>query len=189
MSNLTMVMKEEREITPKITVEKVSQFKGMELSDLCDATEATMNDTYGFSIGFNRAEPPVRNVLESYFKGVLIIPERQLIVGRYDGTIAGSIQLVKPGPSNQTSSFACSVDNHFVAPWARGYGMAKMLLEAAEEEARNCGFTLLKLSVRATREAAIKLYESCGYIKWGTLDKYEFMAGKIVAGHFYYKDL
>jgi ribosomal protein S18 acetylase RimI-like enzyme len=172
-----------------IRVELLNEFKGEDLNDLCDATEATMKDTYGFSIGFHRSEPLVRDRLEAYFKGVLLVPERQLVVGRYDGTIAGSIQLIKPAASNQTSAFAASVDNHFVAPWARGHGIARKLLEEAENEARRCGLTLLKLSVRATREAAIHLYETCGYTRWGTLEKYEIMAGEIVAGHFYYKDL
>lgn len=176
---------------PKTTiiVEKLDVFKGADLSDLCDATEATMQDTYGFSIGFHRSEPLVRDRLEAYFKGVLLVPERQLIGGRYDGTLAGSIQLVKPAASNQTSAFAASVDNHFVAPWARGHGMARKLLEAAEREARACGITVIKLSVRATREAAIHLYEICDYKRWGTLEKYEIMAGEMVAGHFYYKEL
>lgn len=172
-----------------VKIEKVDALPGTDLQELCDATEATMNDTFGFSIGFNRSEPPIRERLENYFKGVLLVPERQLIIGRYDGTICGSIQLVKPARSNQTSAFAASVDNHFVAPWARGHGIARKLLEAAEEEARACKFTLLKLSVRATREAAIHLYETCNYTRWGTLDKYEIMAGEMVAGHFYYKDL
>lgn len=172
-----------------IVIEKLDKLQGVDLQELCDATEATMNDTFGFSIGFNSAEPPVRERLENYFKGVLLVPERQLIVGRYDGAICGSIQLVKPAASNQTSAFAASVDNHFVAPWARGHGIARKLLEAAEDEARHCKFSLLKLSVRATREAAIRLYQVCGYTQWGILDKYELMAGQMVAGHFYYKDL
>jgi ribosomal protein S18 acetylase RimI-like enzyme len=173
----------------KIVIEELSVFKGTDLNDLCDATEATMSHTYGFSIGFNLSNPLPRDSLESYFKGVLLVPERHLIVGRLDDTISGSIQLVKPSPSNYTSSFAVSVDNHFVAPWARGHGIAKALLNAAEQEAKRSGFKLLRLSVRATRTAAITMYENSGYHRWGTLDKYEVMANEIVAGHFYYKDL
>lgn len=172
-----------------ISVEQLTAFRGPDLADLCEATIVTMKDTYGFSIGFHLWETPSRDQLEAYFKGVLMIPERQLFIGRFDGTVAGSIQLVKPAPGNQTSSFAASVDNHFVAPWARGHGIARTLLEAAEKEAKSLGYSVLRLSVRATREAAIKLYENCGYKRWGVLDKYEIMADKIVAGYFYYKDL
>jgi ribosomal protein S18 acetylase RimI-like enzyme len=173
----------------EIIVERLTKFENNDLGDLCDATEATVFNTYGFSIGFQHSGLPERQYLEAYFRGVLIVPERELFVVRYDGVIAGSIQLVKPSPNNKTSAFACSVDNHFVAPWARGHGLAKKLLEYAEDEARRQNFAILKLSVRATREAAINLYKNSGYKLWGTLDKYEVMADEIVAGHFFYKDL
>jgi ribosomal protein S18 acetylase RimI-like enzyme len=174
---------------PSITIEKLNQYSGPELSDLCDATEATMSDTKGFTIGFSHWETPHRNLIEDYFRGILLVPERQLIIGRLDGVIAGSIQLVKPNLNNQTTSFAASVDNHFVAPWARGYGIAKGLLMAAEEEATTHHCSVIKLSVRETRDAAIKLYETSGYKRWGTLDKYEMVGNQMIAGYFYYKAL
>lgn len=175
------------EYTHEILVDKITEFKGNDLSDLCDAAESTVNDSQGFSIGFNKFSD--RSQVELYFKGVLLVPERELIVGRFDGAIAGSIQLVKPSISNVTSAFAASVDNHFVAPWARGFGLANSLLAAAEEEARKCGFSVIKLSVNATRDAAISLYENNGYKKWGVLDKYELYADQVVPGYFYCKDL
>jgi len=64
-----------------------------------------------------------------------------------------------------------------------------MMLDLAEEEAKKYEFDHIKLSVRKTREAAIKVYEKRGYKKWGTLPKYEYDKGKIVPGYFYYKDL
>ncbi|MFN7038305.1 MAG: GNAT family N-acetyltransferase [Alphaproteobacteria bacterium] len=171
-----------------ITIESLKCFNKNDLSDLCDATLSVLENSCGFSIGFHRSSFD-KESLEQYFNGILIIPERSLIVGRYDGIIAGSIQLLKPPNSNQTSAFSIYVDNHFVAPWARGLGLAKALLMAAEEEAKIMGYSMIKLSVRATQDAAINLYDSFGYKKWGTLDKYELMDGKIIAGHFYYKDL
>lgn len=174
----------------QIKVERIQVFKGSDLSDLCDATESTiLDDGLSFSIGLNRAEPPVRDRLEAYWKGVLLVPERQLIVGRIDGVIASSIQLVKPTPNNQTSSFCGSVDHHFVAPWARGHGLAKELLKAAQRNAKEEGLEVLRLNVRANLEAAIQLYEQLGYKRWGTLDKYEKIDGEMIAGFYYYKDL
>lgn len=172
-----------------ITIEKLKEFKGTDLNDLIEATKATFQDQNGFSIGFNRSESLSVEQMEAYWRGVLLVPERELIVGRYEGTIAGSIQLVKPAPSSQTSNFAASVENHFVAPWARGHGIAKMLLLAAEGNAKSLGLSLLKLSVRANLESAIKLYETSGYKKWGILDKYEIAEGEFIAGYFYSKDL
>jgi ribosomal protein S18 acetylase RimI-like enzyme len=173
-----------------VKIEKLNDFKNTDLSDLCDATETTILDSaVSFNIGLKRSEPLVRERLEAYWKGVPLVAERVLIVGRLDGVIASSIQLIKPNPNNQTSKFSCSINHHFVAPWARGHGLAKQLLIAAEEEAKASGLSLIKLNVRADLDGAIKLYESCGYRLWGTLDKFEMIDGKMIAGHFYCKDL
>ncbi len=168
-----------------IKVEKITEFRHSDLSDLVSATEDAIRE----GIGFNWVLPPGRDVLETYWKGVLVVPQRVLLGGRLDGTLAGSIQLVKPGVTKETSSFAATIEAHFVAPWARGHGMAKALLQNAERQARADGFSVLKLSVRDTQEAAIKLYEENGYIHWGTLPTYEFVNAKMVAGRFYYKNL
>lgn len=174
----------------KTGIEKVSSLSEVDLYDLCEATSATVGDNgLSFSIGLSRSDIPERERLEAYWKGVLMVPERLLIVGRLDGAIASSIQLVKPGPSQQTSNFTGTVDHHFVAPWARGFGLAKELLTLAEEEAKLLGLEVLRLSVRESLESAIHLYESCGYHCWGRLDKYEKINGKMIGGRFYYKDL
>jgi ribosomal protein S18 acetylase RimI-like enzyme len=174
---------------PEIKVERLSEFQGNDLSDLCDAMEKTIEDGLGFSIGFGWLKAPERERVEKYWKGLMLVPDRVIFVGRIDGVIAASIQLIKPSANNQSQSFAGSVREHFVAPWARGHGLAKMLVEVAEEEAKNAGLKILKLEVRATQDAAAKIYESQGFKKWGELDKYEFVDGNYVAGYFYYKDL
>ena len=166
-------------------VERITEFRHADLTEIVQATEDAIRD----GIGFNWMLPPGKDVLETYWKGVLVVPERVLFAGRLDGTLAASIQLVKPGPSKETSSFSASIEAHFVAPWARGHGLAKMLLEAAEREARSQGFSVLKLSVRQTQEAAIMLYEECGYICWGELPTYEYVNAQMISGRFYYKNL
>src|SRR6185436_182119 len=131
-----------------VRVERITEFRHADLTELVQATEDAIRD----GLGFNWVLPPGKDILEIYWKGVLVVPERVLFVGRLDGTISGSVQLLKPGPSKETSSFCASIESHFVAPWARGHGLAKALLEAAEREARTQGFTALKLSVRQTQE-------------------------------------
>lgn len=169
----------------KILVEKIALLKHADLEDLCSATEVAIRD----GIGFNWVVPPLPEVLEAYWKGVTVVPERVLFVGRLDGAVAASIQLVKPGASKETTAFSAAIDAHFVAPWARGHGLAKSLLELAEREASKLGFSTLRLSVRETQEAAIRLYEEHGYIKWGVLPAYEYVSGKMLAGYHYYKTL
>jgi len=174
---------------PEIKVERLTELHGNDLDDLCDAMEKTIDDGLGFSIGFGWLKAPERERVEKYWNGLLLVPDRVIFVGRVDGVVAGSIQLVKPSANNQSQSFAGSVREHFVAPWARGHGLAKMLVEAAEFEAKGAVLKILKLEVRATQDAAAKIYESQGFKKWGELDKYEMVGGQFVGGHYYYKDL
>lgn len=166
-------------------VYRITEFRHADLEELCSATEDAVRD----GIGFNWVIPPGNDVLEAYWRGVLIVPDRVLFVARLDGTLAGSVQMIKPGLTKETSSFCASLEAHFVAPWARGHGLAKMLLEAAEREARAQGFSVIKLSVRETQDRAIKLYEDHGYIHWGTLPYYELVNAQMIAGKFYYKNV
>lgn len=54
---------------------------------------------------------------------------------------------------------------------------------------RATGFKVLWLDVREARTAAIKLYESLGFVHWGTNPNYACIGRKIVAGRHYYKKL
>ena len=47
----------------------------------------------------------------------------------------------------------------------------------------------MRLDVRVIQERAIKLYESCGYERWGVLDRYHEVDGEMIAGAFYIKNL
>lgn len=169
----------------QISVERIDSFEGSDLPDLCQATDDAIRD----GIGFNWLTPPGSETLESYWKGVLMVPERVLFGGRLEGNLVASIQLIKPSRSKETSAFAANIEGHFVAPWARGNGLAKMLLEAAEREAAKLGFSTLLLSVRGTQSRAITLYRESNYREWGVLPNYEFVSGSMVAGHYFYKEL
>jgi ribosomal protein S18 acetylase RimI-like enzyme len=168
-----------------LAVERLNAFKPGELDDLCEATDAAI-EAGG---GFGWVNPPPRDTLESYWRGVLLVPERTLFVARLDGTICGSAQLLRPSRNNEAQAFAAQLQHAFVAPWARGHGLARMLTVAIEEETRRAGFTVLMLDVRETQERAIQHYNSLGYVRWGTNPFYARVAGKYLAGHYYYKTL
>ena len=51
---------------------------------------------------------PGRRALESYFRGVLLVPERELFVARLNGVIVGSAHLVRPPRNNEAQAFAAS---------------------------------------------------------------------------------
>ena len=134
--------------------------------------------------------PPPKNKVRNYWKGVLLVPNRWLFLGRYKGLIAGSLQVVTFSSSNEASMFRVFIDTHFVATWARGHGLAKLLLEEAEKECKQKNFSHVLLDVRETQKRAIKLYEQIGYKKWGELPAYHKLDNsKMVSGKYYYKYL
>jgi len=168
-----------------LSVELLEEFKAGELHELCTSTEEAIIA----GIGFSWINPPPRDELEKYWKGVLVVPFRFLFIGKLDGVVAGSLQLVSPAKSNESSAFSASIDTHFVAPWARGNGLAKKLLESGEELADSKGFSQILLDVRETQKRAIGVYESAGYKRWGNLPTYHKIGKQSIAGFFYYKNL
>ncbi len=166
-------------------VERLSEFRGNDLADLCDAAEAAIIA----GGGFGWLQPPRRDVMEAYWRGNLLVPGRAVFVGRLDGVIAGAAQLNRPRPNAESQSFAVSVSTFFLAPWARGHGLAPAILDACEELARREAYTVLNLDVRATQERAIQIFEAAGYTRWGVHAKYARVAGEYVEGYFYTKDL
>ncbi|MGE4483051.1 N-acetyltransferase family protein [Acidocella sp.] len=139
--------------------------------------------------GFGWVKPPTAAAVEQYYRGVPLVPERELIVGRMDGVIYGAAQLQKPSRNNEAQSFAVQLLHHFVAPYARGHGLAKLILKKAEEQAKALGFHVLNLDVRESQQGAMSLYEAEGFIHWGTHPAYARVKGQIISGHFYYKAL
>jgi len=169
-----------------LTAERIERFDDeADLHALAEAATAAVLD----GGGFGWVKPPKAERVEQYYRGVLLVPERELIVGRLDGVVYGAIQLHRPSRNNEAQAFAASLAHHFVAPYARGYGLAKLLLQRAEERARQLGFHVLNLDVRATQKGAISLYEALGFIRWGTHPAYARVKGEIVPGHFYHKML
>jgi ribosomal protein S18 acetylase RimI-like enzyme len=169
----------------QLLVERVREFSDEDLHALCEATSAAIIDGGGF--GWVNA--PGRLALETYFRGVLLVPERELFVARLNGEIVGSAILVRPPRNNEAQAFAASLMHSYIAPYARGHGLARMLTQAVEERARELGYHVLNLDVRETQAVAIAMYESHGYIRWGEHPEYALVRGKSVRGLFYYKRL
>jgi ribosomal protein S18 acetylase RimI-like enzyme len=173
------------QMPPTVTVEKLEEFKVNDLHDLCDATYEAIKA----GGGFGWVEPPPRELMERFWSGVLTVPGRTLFVGRLDGVIAGSAQLVRPPRNDEARAFAATLTSAFVAPWARGYRLARRLVEAVEAAARADGFESLQLDVRETQAAAISLYQTLGFQHWGTNPFYAKVNGRIIAGCYFVKVL
>lgn len=57
----------------------------------------------------------------------------------------------------------CELKRMYVAPEARGRGLARLLLERLEEEAARLGYSAVWLETGTEQPEAIALYESSGY--------------------------
>ena len=170
-------------LEPEPTVEHIQKFNSGDLNDLCDATDAAIEG----GGGFGWIVLPVRDVLERYWQGVLTMPRRELFVARLDGVICGTCQLLKPPPNNEAQSFAVNLTTNFVTPWARGHGLAKMLIKAAEKQAVSEGFEVINLDIRETLESAMALYECMGYRRIGEHPRYAKIDGSVLKGYYYCK--
>lgn len=170
---------------PNLAVERVTDLHDDDLNSLCEATNAAILD----GGGFGWVTPPGQQSLERYFRGVMLVPERELFVGRADGIITGSGQLVRQPCNNEAQSFAATLMHAFVAPFARGNGLARLMSLKIEDRARGLGYRVLNLDVRETQDAAIALYESLGYVRWGVHPEYARVKGKTIQGYFYTKIL
>jgi len=165
------------------SVETIDRFVRGDLEDLCRATRAIVDE--GSESSF--AGTPTEERLASFWSGVALAPHRVLIVGRYDGAISGAFQLIRQGPLSESGPYVAELANFFVAPWARGLGLAQALMHKAEEVSKERGIRIIDLSVRASRYRAIELFESLGYERWGEKPHYALVNGHLEPGYFYSK--
>ncbi len=167
------------------SVELVTALTNNDLNDLCDATDAAIKS----GGGFGWVNLPSREILERYWQGVVTIPQRLLFVGRLDGVICATAQLILPPKNNEAQAHAVKLTTNFTVPWARGQGISAKLLKKVEETAREMGYKVMNLGVRETQEAAVRFYEKAGYKLVGVHPYYAEIDGKPVSGRHYYKVL
>jgi ribosomal-protein-alanine N-acetyltransferase len=96
-------------------------------------------------------------------------PTARVLGARRAGRLVGSAVLFFRAGSRVARLYSISVD-----PVARGLGLGRALLRAAERAARAQGADELRLEVRQDNAAAIGLYEAAGYQRFGArADYYE----------------
>ena len=170
---------------PTIQVDTPKLIDNTDLADLCNITEQAINAGGGF--GWLRVPP--RDALIKYWKGTTLIPHRKLVVGRLNNVIAGTLQLVFQPSNNEAQQHIVNIISHFIVPWARGFGLAKKMIEVAEKKTIELGSSFIQLDIRETQVAAIKLFESKGYKKWGTNPYYALVDGENLKGYYFFKKL
>ena len=168
-----------------IKVEILKSISDLDLADLCNITEQAIKAGGGF--GWLKVPP--RETLNKYWKGLVVVKNRILIVGRLNNAIAGALQLGLQPHNNEAQKNICNITSHFVAPWARGYGLAKKMIDTAEVIAYENNVSCVQLDIRETQEAAIQLFKSKGYKQWGKNPNYALVEGKTIQGLYFYKNI
>lgn len=138
-----------------------------------------------------RAAPPqltFRSARPDAGEGLaLLAAMREEIAAIYDGQDLDGPQMPKAGPAElgpprgdflvgwldgvpvccggikDLGSGTCELKRMFVAPDARGRGVARLLLHALEGRARELGHTLARLDTGPRQPHALALYTSAGY--------------------------
>ena len=91
--------------------------------------------------------------------------------------------------ANEAQAFACQLTTFFVAPWARGHGLAQMIVAEAEALAKTKGFLMINLDVRATQTRAIQSFEARGFSRYAVNEHYARVDNAYVTGYYFHKEL
>ena len=97
---------------PELSVERVTELDDHDMAELCEATDAAIIE----GGGFGWVEPQGRAALQRHFRGVMLVPERELFVARLDGMVVGSAQLVRPPRNNEAQAFGATLTHAYIAP-------------------------------------------------------------------------
>lgn len=89
-------------------------------------------------------------------------PRGDFLIAYSDGLPIGCVALVGGADYGQ-------IKRLWVAPAARGLGLARRLMQAAEARARELGIAVLRLDTNSTLPEAIALYRNDG---WSEIDRY-----------------
>ena len=92
----------------------------------------------------------------------------RVLIARRAGQIAGTVQLDLTTPPNQPHR--AEIKKLLVHPSARRAGIARALMRAIEDEARDAHRTLLTLDTASL--AAEQLYASLGYVRVGVIPRF-----------------
>lgn len=178
-----MTLKPPTNIRPALSVDHINRLETPDLDALVAATQATIEEG---SQNSWRGNPSTQR-LTAFWNGVLLSPHRHLILGRIAGEIVGGLQIVQAGPLSDIGPEVASIDNFFLAPCARGKGLAAQMLRHAEDVALAQGITSLDVVVRDDRREVARTIEALGYKLWARKDTFRWADNQFHAGLYYTK--
>jgi GNAT superfamily N-acetyltransferase len=134
------------------------------LSDiLVDCVTGGASVSFMLPFGLDDARAFWRKIVADVARG-----DRVLFGATLDGRLVGTVQLGLAGPPNQTHR--ADIAKLLVHRAARGRGLARALMTAAEAEAKARGRTLLTMDTASG--TAERLYLDLGYVRVGVIPGY-----------------
>jgi GNAT superfamily N-acetyltransferase len=91
-------------------------------------------------------------------------PGGTFLVGYRDG------EAICGGGLKRLPDGACEIKRMYVVPAARGHGVARLLLRALQDAARDLGYDIARLDTGPRQPHARGLYESEGYVAIGNFN-------------------
>ncbi|MFG3531839.1 GNAT family N-acetyltransferase [Streptomyces sp. NPDC047917] len=167
---------------------EITPVHGHELVTYADELAALLVDTVdgGSSVGF--LAPLDREVAADWWRqraGAVDAGRLQVWIARDAERVAGTVALDRAGLPN--ARHRAEVTKLMVRPSARGRGVGRSLLDAAERSAAGAGVTLLVLDTESGSPAE-GLYRSAGWTQCGSIPDYaEDPAGVLRPTTLYYK--
>lgn len=154
------------------------------LDDLCEVLADCVNDGASVSFmlpyGVEDARPYWLEVADAAGRG-----DTLLAVAIVEGRVVGTVQVgIKQAPNQPHRG---DVKKLLVHRSARGLGLSRLLMDAAEAEAVKCGKTLLVLDT-ATGSPAEAIYPRFGWVRVGVVPDYAlYPDGRFCGTTFFYK--
>jgi len=148
---------------------EIRRLAGSELDGALDGLAAVLHDCVAGGASVSYLEPFSHEQARSVFEDFAAEVEqgRRLIVAAFAaGELIGTVQVILALPPNQPHR--AEIAKLLVHRSARRRGIAQLLMERAEAEARAEGKTLLVLDT-VTGDSAERLYERLGWTRVGVI--------------------
>lgn len=151
---------------------EIRRLGAAELREQLDGLADVLHDCVAGGASVSYMAPFSRDDARDAFEGFVAEAEqgRRLILAAFDdGTLVGTVQVLVSLPPNQPHRG--EIAKLLVHRSARGRGVARLLMEQAEAEARAEGKTLLVLDAVTGGDAA-RLYDRLGWTTVGVIPDY-----------------
>jgi GNAT superfamily N-acetyltransferase len=163
-----------QDLTPVSATEQIEvrRLAATDVHEQLDALAAVLHDCVAGGASVSYMAPFSLEQARNAFEGFVAEAEqgRRLILAAFvDGDLVGTVQVILALPPNQPHR--AEIAKLLVHRQARGRGIAQLLMERAEAEARAEGKTLLVLDAVTGGDAA-RLYARLGWTTVGVIPGY-----------------